>query len=355
MRRILRGTDMEKESHKIYKELDECLETGGKAVLVSGFKGVCGRLEEEFTKNIIVNPQTGEEREVLENGSPKFVKEESGFTLYEPFYPEERMIVLGGGHVALPLVEFSAKLGFRVTVVDDRISFANTRRFPQAHEVICDDFTHALLELNVKQSDYVVIITRGHRWDTECLRVISCGEEPCYVGMIGSRRRTAIVKQGLIEEGIPKKRLDAVHTPIGLAIGAVTPEEIGIAIAAEIIQWKRIEAKANLSVCSSDIDYDVLEALKDPKEGKRALLTIVESEGSAPRRAGAKMLVYPDGQLKGSIGGGCSEAAVILEARKMIGTGTYRLIDVDLTGEAAEEEGMVCGGTIKVLAEDLPL
>jgi xanthine dehydrogenase accessory factor len=330
----------------IYEEVIRKLEEYKKVWMVTRFCKKKGALGADLRKELIVaeeSPIEGAHLQLQKNGQE--------YILQEPFYPTQRMIVLGGGHIALPLVEFGARIGFRVVVVDDRLSFANPARFPLAAAVICDGFLHALETLHIRESDYVVIVTRGHRHDMDCLRAICKGNEPDYVGMIGSRRRTAIVKKELLEEGLDSLRLERVHTPIGLSIGAVTPEEIAIAIMAEIIQWKRMGDRENTITGTSDIDYEVLQALTNQSEDPKALLTIIEAKGSVPRGAGARMLVYPDGRTVGSIGGGCSEAAVVGEARRMIGTNTYQVTEVDLTGDAAEEEGMVCGGKLQVLIE----
>ena len=146
----------------------------------------------------------------------------------EPVLPEERLIVLGAGHIALPVCEFAAKSGFSVTVIDDRPDFANRTRFPLAADVICDGFEHAIEGLRITPFDYVVIITRGHRHDADCLRAILPGEMPAYLGMIGSRRRTTGLLKMLEEEGFPAERLAKICTPIGLNIGAITPGEIAI-------------------------------------------------------------------------------------------------------------------------------
>ena len=103
--------------------------------------------------------------------------------------PRERLIILGGGHIAQPLCEFAAKCDFAVTVVDDRMEFANEARFPLAKEVICDSFQDAIEKLRITAYDFVVVITRGHRFDADCLRALFRQREPAYLGMIGSRRR----------------------------------------------------------------------------------------------------------------------------------------------------------------------
>ncbi|MCQ2501850.1 MAG: XdhC family protein, partial [Lachnospiraceae bacterium] len=181
------------------------------------------------------------------------------------------------------------------------------------------------------------------------------GEEPGYLGMIGSRRRVAIVKEGLVEEGYSAEALGRLHSPIGLDIGGITPPEIAISILAEIIGAKRKGHASKSLRNQSDLDYSVVERLAAEKDVPKAVMTVISAKGSVPRGAGAKMIVYPDGSLLGSIGGGCSEAAVLTIARQMIGTGTDRLEHVDLTGEAAEDEGMVCGGIMDVLIQDVPV
>lgn len=291
-------------------------------------------------------------REAMEKGMPVCLQKEDRWEMAEPFFPKERLIVLGGGHVALPVTEFGAKVGFSVTVVDDRPSFANTERFPWAKEVICDEFSHALDQLKIKESDYVAIITRGHRHDADCLRMICKGTEPAYLGMIGSRKRVAIVKETLLSEGCDEGVLSRLKSPIGLNIGGVTPEEIAISVIAEVIAVKRLARADKRLNNQSDLDLDVVKVLAEETSEPKSVVTVMSSKGSVPRGAGAKMIVYPDGRIKGSIGGGCSEAAVLSEARWLIGTGKFQVVHVDLTGDAAEDEGMVCGGIMDVLIED---
>ena len=337
----------------IYSEIISSINEGKKICMVSKFRQKKGYLGTDLHRELVSqsNADMLIQKSLLE-GIPQYTKEMEILLIAEPFYPEERLIVLGGGHIAIPLVEFAAKTGFVVTVVDDRLSFANSNRFPLAKQVICDDFERAIHDLAIKESDYVVIITRGHRYDSACLKSICGGLEPSYVGMIGSRRRTAIVKEILEQEGCHSDRLNRVHTPIGLSIGAITPEEISISILAELIAHKRLGATDSKKRNSSDMDYEVLQVLADEMSIPKAIITVIGTKGSVPRGAGAKMIVYREGNILGSIGGGCSEAAVIQTARQMIGTNRYEVVDIDLTGDLAEDEGMVCGGTMTVLVED---
>lgn len=340
--------------HKnFYGDILNYVNAGEKVCMVSSLTGEVGNIGTDLHKELVLGSNLDKRiQNTLKLGVPQLVTSDDNQEVIEPFYPEERLIVLGGGHIAIPLVEFAAKIGFQVIVVDDRLSFANTQRFPLAKNVICDNFEHAITDLALKESDYVVIITRGHRHDSLCLKSICQGEEPGYLGMIGSKRRTAIVKEMLVEEGCDQDRLNRVHTPIGLSIGAITPEEISISILAEIISHKRLGGLYTKNKNNSDIDYEVLQVLAEEVDVPKAIITVIQTKGSVPRGAGAKMIVYRDGMIIGSIGGGCSEAAVIGIARQMIGTNTFQIMDIDLMGEAAEEEGMVCGGIMTVLIED---
>ena len=281
--------------------------------------------------------------------------EEAGetLTIREPVLPQERLIVLGGGHIALHVCAIGARCGFAVCVVDDRPDFANSERFPAAARVLCDRFENGIQTLGVTPFDYVVVITRGHRHDADCLRALLALPESAYLGMIGSRRRTRELLKLLQEEGYDAARLQKICTPIGLNIGAVTPEEIAVSILSEVIAWKRLPEHGAPGRCCSDSDLElsILRYLAENREPK-AVVTVIETKGSTPRGAGAKMAVSPLGKVTGSIGGGCSEAAVIRDAVRIIGTGRFKLMDIDLTGDVAEDDGMVCGGTMRVLIED---
>jgi xanthine dehydrogenase accessory factor len=274
----------------------------------------------------------------------------------EPFFPEPSLIIFGGGHIAKPLCEFGARLGFSITVVDDRFTFANTERFPDADQVICESFEKCFDRLQFNPYTYVIIVTRGHRHDTVCLREVA-KKTWAYAGMIGSRRRVHGVKEQLIDEGTPREILDKVNTPIGLEIGAITPKEIAISILGQVISYRRFEnpklGRESAKISGTEFDRDVMEELSLGRNDAKAIATVISTKGSTPRGAGAKMLAWGDGRTMGSIGGGCSENAVIQTARDVIRKGGYALQTVDLTGSFAEDEGMVCGGIMKVLIESV--
>jgi xanthine dehydrogenase accessory factor len=340
-------------NQEIYSKVKETLAKGEIAVIGAKASKKSGDVA-ELKKEIIV-PDSKYFNQAVENGFPIIISEKELTTVFEPFFPEERLIVLGGGHIALALVDFAAKTGFSATVCDDRPSFANKIRFPLASEVICESFERVFEKLKIRQSDYVVIITRGHRHDKICMENILSGTEPFYFGMIGSRRRVGALKAELIANGFDGVRVNKTHAPIGLRIGAVTPSEIAASIVAELISCKRLNGGGRTkraAVNRSDIDMNVLYALAAEIDVPKAIVTVISAKGSVPRGAGAKMIVYADGRILGSIGGGCSEAEVIISARSIIGAKRFCTHKVDLTAEIAEEEGMVCGGVMTVLIED---
>ncbi|MBU3161823.1 XdhC family protein [Clostridium frigoris] len=278
--------------------------------------------------------------------------EEKKSLIIEPFIPKPRLIVFGGGHIAMPLSEFASKANFSVTVIDDRPFFANKKRFPKADKVICESFEKSFSLLNLRKSDYVAIITRGHRYDGLVLREV-LKYDLSYVGMIGSKRRVKGMMEELLSEGFSSDKLNLVNSPIGIDIYAITPDEIAFSIIAELISFKNKGTINNSGekFVIPEFDIDVAEKIFVEAEISKALITILSSKGSVPRKAGAKMIAYYDGRTIGSIGGGCSEAAVIVKAREIMVSKGFIIEHVDMTGEVAEDEGMVCGGVMEVLIE----
>jgi xanthine dehydrogenase accessory factor len=156
----------------------------------------------------------------------------------EPVLPPASLYIFGAGHVSMNLSKIAKSAGFDVTVVDDREAYANRERFPEAKEVIAENFDLAMARLAPNESSYLVIVTRGHRDDMRMLRW-AVGTPARYIGMIGSKRKTITIFQELTKEGLAAELFDRVHAPVGLDIGAVTPEEIAVAITAELIAARR--------------------------------------------------------------------------------------------------------------------
>ena len=154
------------------------------------------------------------------------------------FEAPSKLVIFGGGHVGLAVATLGHFVGFDITVVDDREEFANRERFPMAEAIYSGETEEAFAAIPMDQQTYIVLVSRGHKQDEDALRAV-VGRGAVYVGMIGSRRRTATVLQHLAEEGLDPVALDAVSTPIGLNIEAETPEEIAVSILAEIVMLRR--------------------------------------------------------------------------------------------------------------------
>ena len=277
-----------------------------------------------------------------------------GVSYTRRFVPKERLILLGGGHVSEAVAKIAPMLDFFVTVVDDRGEFANTARFPEADEVICDTFESAIDGLHISERDYVCVVTRGHSYDKECVRKILSGTTPFYLGMIGSKRKVAGVFESLREEGFSEERLRAVHAPIGLSIGSVTVPEIAVSVCAELISCRRAEQKQtdeNL-LTQTEANRAVLRFLAGGKT-PRAMTMILSASGSTPAKSGAIMAVDPDGNIYGTVGGGCAEAQAKRAAIRLIGTGESKLLTIDMDNDAAADGGLVCGGSIRIWIEDV--
>ena len=188
-------------------------------------------------------------RNAIVTGSPQMVRydltddfaEESGLicggnmeVYIEPLEPAPRLYIVGAGHVGFHLARLAHEVGFRIHVIDDREKFANPERFPDAEQVIVDSIPDWLQQADLPARAYAVIVTRGHRHDLDALRALAA-RDLRYVGLIGSRAKISRIYEALRAESIPTETLKRVHAPIGLDIGAVTPQEIAVSIVAELI------------------------------------------------------------------------------------------------------------------------
>jgi len=164
----------------------------------------------------------------------------------EPVLPIPEMVIFGAGHISTQVSKIAVIAGFRTTIVDNRPVYANKERFPEAEAVHSDSFEEAFQAITPTENTYLVIVTRGHQEDENVLRW-AVGTNARYIGMIGSKRKIRSIADHLIQEGIDRERIERVHMPIGLDIGAVTPEEIAVAIIAEAIQIRRTGFKHPIS------------------------------------------------------------------------------------------------------------
>lgn len=161
--------------------------------------------------------------------------EGEGFLFVEPLKRSSILYIFGGGHISLDLAWMAERVEFQIIVVDDREAFASRERFPMALDVWAMPYTEALKDAQLGHDDFVVIVTRGHLHDLDVLREVIV-QAPQYIGMIGSRRKKAMIFNQLQKEGISQQILDEIHAPIGLDIRAETPAEIAVSIVAEMIQ-----------------------------------------------------------------------------------------------------------------------
>ena len=301
-----------------------------------------------YTETVSRGVHAGEKR-ILQGNSLQDAgerEEDGGDVFRERIGRQPKLIICGAGHVSVPIIKMGKMLGFAVTVLEDRPRFADNARAAGADTVICEAFEKALEGIHGDSDSWFVIVTRGHRYDTICLENI-LHKTYAYVGMMGSRRRVAIVKDQLEESGISRETLDAVHTPIGLKIGAETPEEIAVSVMAEIIQVKNSREKGG------GYSGEMLGVLVSEEGRKKVVATIVSRKGSAPRSVGTKMLIFEDGTTVDTIGGGCVESEIMQKALLMMRAGEprFQVCRVDMTSDAAEDEGMVCGGVVEVMME----
>jgi xanthine dehydrogenase accessory factor len=149
------------------------------------------------------------------------------------------VILCGAGHLSYFIARYARSMHFRVIVCDDRSEFASAERFPDVDQIIVQDFEHVFDSMQVDNRSYVVIVTRGHKCDEIVLE--RAFKTPArYIGMIGGRRKTLTILEKLRARGVPQEQLDRVYSPVGLAIGAVTPEEIALSIVGELVKIRRL-------------------------------------------------------------------------------------------------------------------
>lgn len=298
--------------------------------LYKTLKGLLLSGQEPRLESSLVSP--GQERLSWPGGSLGTLPEGPAFaqTLTAP----ARLVICGGGHVARALAPAARAVGFAVTVLDDRPELLRPELFPPDTDLRSGSF-ETLLEGDFGPNPFFAIMTRGHLGDWVCLERI-LNRPHAYVGMMGSRKKAAATRQRLEEQGVDSAVIDSVHTPIGLDIGAETPAEIAVSIVAELIRCRKALGR------SAPLDSGLIDALDQPPY---ALVTLVDCQGSTPREPGARMLVKSDGSIRGTIGGGVSEAAATAQALQALernepAVGTYRL-----DGSA----GSICGGAVRYL------
>ncbi len=199
------------------------LETGETAVLGGSGRWALGELEGLDSATAL---------RALDSGHAALI-EEAGLFL-DPVLPAEKLLILGGGHVGRALAAITPGLGFAVTVGDERREFLEPERFPAGVETRLGSFTEIVASYPFDLSTYVVIVTRGHLCDLECVRAV-LGKTYRYAGFMGSRRKSRLVLDQVLADGFDRAKVDALYAPIGQDLGAETPEELAVAISSELI------------------------------------------------------------------------------------------------------------------------
>jgi xanthine dehydrogenase accessory factor len=287
--------------------------------------------------------------------------------MLEVYCPNQELIILGGGHIAEALAKLGRSLDYQVTVVDNRPEYAAAERFGSDIKVVCCSYDDLDQHITFGSHTSVVVATYGHQYDLACLAIVLQYDLP-YVGAVGSRRKSMLFKERLVDLGLSPDKIDKLHLPIGLDIGAETPAEIALSIAAEILAKQRQGSGMPLSQVAGlnkkkdkkgvplgeAPDIDVLrQAVRYKEEGKTgALATVVEASILTPRKSGAKMLVLADGTTVGTIGGGLVEAEIKEEAQQVMTKQVPCLRKFSLRPNQ-EQDAMVCGGDMEVFVEPL--
>jgi xanthine dehydrogenase accessory factor len=203
-----------------------------------------GSLEAQIIKEAVKVIRQGRPKRIHRSLTAKEAEEEGMIcggdleVFIEPILTPPTLYIFGGGHIALALTKMGKLCGFNIAVVDDRAEFATAERFPQADTLLAEDFNKSFAKLNIDNSSYIVIVTHGHQHD-EVVLEWAVTTPARYIGMIGSRTKNETIYSHLQARGITQAQLDRVHAPIGLEIGAQTPEEIAVSILAEVIKVRR--------------------------------------------------------------------------------------------------------------------
>jgi xanthine dehydrogenase accessory factor len=263
----------------------------------------------------------------------------------ERFGAGARLVICGGGHVAAAAVRLAKLLDLPVTGLEDRPEYADALREAGADRVLCAPFETSLAQIPGSTETYFCVLTRAHAYDITCLKQI-LQKPAAYVGMMGSRGRSALVRRQLLGKGLEEKRVEALHAPIGLSIGSQTAEEIALSILAQVVSIKNARSQ------TEGFSSAILDAMAQADHtGQRAVLAVITARhGSTPREAGAKMLVLADGTVIGSVGGGIMEHRTILAAQEMLAGNTpaQQLMHFSADGKDEDAAAAACGGSMEI-------
>ncbi|MEP7161205.1 MAG: XdhC/CoxI family protein [Dermatophilaceae bacterium] len=274
---------------------------------------------------------------------------EDGAYYVETLSSQPRLVICGGGHVSQPVAKIGSMLDFEVTVIDDRPEFTDPVLFPDADHLICGPYAETLRSLPPYKNTYYVVVTPGHHGDQVCAETILRLPRQ-YLGIIGSRAKQATVNKRMIENGFTQQEIDTIHAPIGIKIGGNLPAEVAVSICAELVQ---VRHELNAFVFDPDLATVIAKLAANPDQ-PAVMATIIGHAGSTPRGTGSRMIVYPDAELVGSVGGGAVENEVIQQSLRMFAEGSkLDLNEYDLSSREGVSLDMACGGRVRVLTEVL--
>jgi xanthine dehydrogenase accessory factor len=233
----------------LFKELSNVIENGDKGILLSVISP--GKLPDKIflksTRQLDTITNINLTSETIDSINKLVAKEQlarktlqDGVQIFiEPISEQPIVFIFGAGHLAYYIAQYVKSLDFRYTVCDDRAEFANKERFPQADNIIVEDFENVLDKIKINKNSFIVIVTKGHKCD-EIVLEKAVKTDAKYIGMIGSKRKTLTILKKLSEKGIPDQILKKVYSPIGISIGALTPQEIALSIVSELVKIRRI-------------------------------------------------------------------------------------------------------------------
>ena len=268
----------------------------------------------------------------------------------ERFGAGAQLVICGGGHVATSVVRLAKLLGLPAIGLEDRPEYAEALQEAGADRVICTPFEQALAQISGSAETYFCVLTRAHAYDVVCLKQI-LQKPAAYVGMMGSRGRSQLVRRQLVEAGVDPARVEQLHAPIGLAIGAQTAQEIALSIMAQIVE---IKSHRQLT---EGFTPEILAAWAQCQQAEKnaVLATIVSRHGSTPREVGTKMLVLPDGSTVGSVGGGIMEYRTRQLAAEMLAgrTAPHQIASFTTGLEDDDKALAACGGSMELFLQVL--
>jgi xanthine dehydrogenase accessory factor len=238
-----------KKTLPLFKELSTFIENGGRGALVSiispkkspqkillkNAEQIATATNINFCHDVIesikkVVDKEQPEKKALANGTEVFI---------EAVWEQPMVFIFGAGHLSYYISRYAKSVNFRVVVCDDRVEFANKKRFPDADNIIVESFESVFDKIGINKNSYIVVVTKGHKCDAIVLEKV-LKTDAKYIGMIGSKRKAVTVLAKLQEKGIPEQMLRRVYSPIGISIGAVTPEEIALSIVCELVKIRRL-------------------------------------------------------------------------------------------------------------------